>query len=130
MAVEDGAILGLLLDRYQRRGVPTQPEQRHAELTSLLKLYEEMRKKRTEVNVQGAVLTRQFYHFVDGEGQVARDEELARISATNWQGASKWNWADAAYQKSLLGFNVLTDAEKRFDEWNRRESRAAVQSVL
>jgi salicylate hydroxylase len=118
MAVEDGAILGLLLERLQASGLRTRPEDRHAQLTSLLKLYESMRKERTEVNVAGAVLTRQFYHFADGEGQMARDEELLRISASKWDGASKWNWADAAYQKSMLGFNVLADARERFEDWN------------
>ena len=130
MAVEDGAILGLLLDQLQDRGLKTAPQEKHTQLTSLLKLYENMRKKRTEVNVVGAVLTRQFYHFSDGQGQIARDSELAQMSATKWQGASKWNWADAAYQKSLLGFNVLIDAEKKFDEWYRSGLRTALQRVL
>ena len=95
-----------------------------------MKLYEEMRKQRTETNVAGGFLTRQLYHLEDGEGQIARDEELASMPATQWQGASKWNWADAAYQKSLLGFNVLADADARFDEWSHGEPKVVIQSVL
>jgi salicylate hydroxylase len=130
MAVEDGAILGSLLDRLQQKGIPAQPEQKYETLTNVMKLYEEMRKKRTEVNVHGAVLTRQFYHLEDGDGQMKRDHELSLMPATQWQGRSKWNWADASYQKSLLGFNVLADAETRFDEWSHGGEGGIIQSNL
>jgi hypothetical protein len=43
-------------------------------LTSLLTLYEDMRKKRTEVNVAGAVLTQKLYHTEDGEERVPRGQ--------------------------------------------------------
>ncbi|KIW98777.1 uncharacterized protein Z519_00440 [Cladophialophora bantiana CBS 173.52] len=117
MAVEDGAILGLLLSRLQNSGISLVPEERATQLADLLHLYEDLRKKRTEVNVAGAVHTRHFYHLSDGDEQVKRDQDLARLPASDWQGACSFNWGDAAYQKSLLGFDVLADAERNFDDW-------------
>ncbi len=122
MAVEDGAILGLLLARMQGRGLPAAAEERSGRLAALLKLYEDLRKRRTEVNVAGAVRTKEFYHLGDGDTQVERDRLLAEMPATDWAGPCRWNWADGPYQKSLLGFDVLADAEQRFDEWVGRGS--------
>jgi len=130
MAVEDGAILGLLLARLQTRSLSSQPMKRHAQLTSVLQLYQQLRKQRTEVNVSGAVLTRQFYHLPDGEMQEARDRELSSLPLAKWQGPSKWNWGDADYQKSLLGFDVLADAEASFDEWLRNTWGTVISSAL
>lgn len=130
MAVEDGAILGLLLARLQTRSLSPQPLMRHAQLTSVLQLYQQLRKQRTEVNVAGAVLTRQFYHLPDGDMQEARDRELSSLPMAKWQGPSKWNWGDADYQKSLLGFDVLADAEASFDEWSRNTLGSVICSTL
>ncbi len=125
MAVEDGAVLGLLFSRLQNCGLSPIAEERAAQLRDLLHLYESLRKKRTEVNVAGAVDTRHYYHLPDGEEQVKRDKELAGLSALNWQGPCSFNWGDAAYQKSLLGFDVLADANKNFDAWWRRRQPTA-----
>lgn len=130
MAVEDGAILGVLLTRLQETSLSSVPKVRNAQLTSLLQLYERLRKQRTEVNVSGAVLTREFYHLHDGELQQARDRELSDLPRLRWQGPSKWNWGDADYQKSLLGFDVLADAENSFDEWSRTGQATVIRSAL
>lgn len=117
MAVEDGAILGLLLAQFQNAGIPTDQTKKNANLTDLLLLYEDLRKKRTEVNVAGAVDTRHYYHLADGDEQKERDKALAELPIQNWQGSCLFNWGDAQYQRSLLGLDVLADAERRFDEW-------------
>jgi salicylate hydroxylase len=126
MAVEDGAVIGLLLGKLQATGKlsPGSSEARAAQLTSLLRLYEKLRKERTETNVKGAVLTKNFYHMPDGPEQEARDAELANLNRSNWQSPSHYNWADAPYQKSLLGFDVLSEASERFDEWFREETQS------
>ena len=116
MAVEDGAVLGLLLGEFQTAGVPSGQVEKNAQLASLFRMYEDLRKSRTEVNVAGAVHTRHFYHLADGPEQRSRDEELAGLPQTKWQGRCAFNWGDAQYQKSLLGFDALADAERRFDE--------------
>jgi salicylate hydroxylase len=115
MAVEDGAVLGLLLDKFQREGLPCNPDERHANLGDLFHLYEGLRKVRTETNVAGAVHTRHYYHLADGNEQMKRDKELAELADTKWQGRRSFNWGDATYEKSLLGFDVLAEAERSFD---------------
>ncbi|KAI8961162.1 putative salicylate hydroxylase [Daldinia sp. FL1419] len=117
MAVEDGAVLGLLLEKLQSAGIPSDPAEKNARLASLFRLYEDLRKKRTEVNVAGAVHTRHYYHLADGPEQEARDRELAELPNGKWKGRCSFNWGDAEYQASLLGFDVLADTERRFDEW-------------
>ena len=117
MAVEDGAILGLLLMKLQGTGLPTSQHAKNARLAALFRLYENLRKKRTEINVAGAVHTRHYYHLPDGDEQEQRDNELARLPDTEWQGRCSFNWGDAGYQRSLLGFDVLADTEQRFNDW-------------
>ncbi len=117
--------MGLLLSKLQNSGISPDPEKRYAQLADLLHLYEDLRKKRTEVNVAGAVDTRHYYHLSDGDEQVKRDQELAELPAANWQGPCNFNWGDAAYQKSLLGFDSLADAERNFDIWLRRRRTQA-----
>lgn len=53
MAVEDGAVIGTLLGRLQACLGPVQDSQRPEIVSELLKLYEELRKRRTTTNVQG-----------------------------------------------------------------------------
>ncbi|KAL1856775.1 hypothetical protein Plec18170_003747 [Paecilomyces lecythidis] len=117
MAVEDGAILGLLLTKLQNAGLPLNQNEKNARLASLFRLYENLRKERTKVNVEGAVHTRHYYHLSDGDEQRNRDRELSELPGKRWKGSCSFNWGDAQYQQSLLGFDVLADAEKKFDEW-------------
>ncbi|KAI1803010.1 putative salicylate hydroxylase [Daldinia bambusicola] len=117
MAVEDGAVIGLLLEKFQNAGIPSDQVEKNKKLASLFRLYEDLRKERTEVNVAGAVHTRHYYHLADGPEQEARDEELAALPSTKWKARCSFNWGDAEYQKSLLGVDIIADAERRFDEW-------------
>ena len=117
MAVEDGAILGLLLAKLQNRMMSSTQSEKSGHLTRLFQLYQDLRKKRTEVNVAGAIHTRHYYHLPDGDEQKQRDKELATLAEYKWKGSCQFNWGDAQYQESLLGFDVLTDAEKKFDQW-------------
>ncbi|KAH8819142.1 putative salicylate hydroxylase, partial [Xylogone sp. PMI_703] len=74
MAVEDGAVIGLLLAKLlNRRLLALDLSERNSQMASLLKLYESLRKERTETNVLGAVQSQEFYHLSDGEIQIERD---------------------------------------------------------
>ncbi|CAM1509688.1 Fc.00g000230.m01.CDS01 [Cosmosporella sp. VM-42] len=117
MAVEDGAILGLLLAKLQGSTLPNSEAGKNAQISALFHFYQDLRQKRTDINVAGAVHTRHYYHLADGDEQEQRDKELAGLPNTNWQGACLFNWGDTEYQRSLLGFDVLADTEKRFGEW-------------
>jgi salicylate hydroxylase len=57
MAVEDGLVLGLLLGRLQNSDkIPD--ARRHDYIHAILCLFESLRKKRTTMNVQGAIANR------------------------------------------------------------------------
>ncbi|KAK8051629.1 hypothetical protein PG993_003014 [Apiospora rasikravindrae] len=129
MAVEDGVVLGLLLAESLEKGVPADPAGKRDYLTALLRLYQDLRKRRTETNVAGAVDTRHYYHLADGEEQQRRDADLAALSGTGWQGRCSFNWGDAEYQRSLLGFDVIADSKDKFDEWHstRKEQTTALE---
>jgi salicylate hydroxylase len=120
MAVEDGVILASLLGNMQRLPAPSNCQEQSARLTGLFQLFENLRKQRTKTNVAGAVGTRHYYHLSDGEEQRKRDEELAGLAALHWEGPCSFNWGDARYQKNLLGFDVLADAEKAFQGWAKQ----------
>lgn len=130
MAVEDGAMLGLLLSKLQGLGISTDPRDRNAQLHDVFKLYEGLRKTRTKTNVAGAVATRHFYHLADGEEQERRDAELRALPGRNWQGSCSFNWADAEYQRNLLGVDVLADAAEEFDRSMTRRAKSSVRTAM
>lgn len=117
MAVEDGAIIGLLLEKLQNASTASTQKEKSVQFANLFQFYQDLRKKRTEVNVAGAVQTRHYYHLADGEEQKQRDKELAGLAEGKWKKSCSFNWADAQYQESLLGFDVFAEADQKFDEW-------------
>jgi hypothetical protein len=50
----------------------------------------------------------------DGPEQQARDKELAEA---DWVRPSKWGWADPEYQREMLGFDSVGDANRAFEAW-------------
>ncbi|KIW98290.1 uncharacterized protein Z519_01874 [Cladophialophora bantiana CBS 173.52] len=113
MAAEDGLVLGLLLGRLQASDrIPGQ--EKRACINSVLRLFESLRKKRTTVNVKGAVANRYMYHMHDGPEQEARDRELSEV---DWQKPSRWGWADMNYQRKMLGFDSVADTNRAFEVW-------------
>jgi salicylate hydroxylase len=123
MAVEDAAVLGTLLAKTQQAETKATTEQeRKKAVASALQCYQRLRKDRAELNVAGAVHTRHFYHLSDGEEQENRDRELAAEASHEWKAPCIFNWADAEYQRDLLGFDVLRDAEVASEKWSERAS--------
>lgn len=117
MAVEDGAILGMLLERFQRCIHLLKPVDKYRLINGLFMMYEDLRKERTKVNVEGAVHTRHYYHLPDGPEQQARDVALSKLPLSNWEASCMFNWGDFQYQNDLLGFDVLVDAQAKYNEW-------------
>ncbi|KAK5053696.1 hypothetical protein LTR84_001657 [Exophiala bonariae] len=117
MAVEDGAIIGQLLGRLNQnlRDGNINRHNLQGRITSVLQLYEHCQKKRTTINVQGALNNRHFYHMSDGEEQRLRDHLLAHHTWTDEK--SVYKWCDMSYSEELLDANVLENAEKTFDDW-------------
>ncbi|KIX01938.1 uncharacterized protein Z518_07877 [Rhinocladiella mackenziei CBS 650.93] len=116
MAVEDGAVLGLLLGKTVRKlsDDPVSSEMKDP-VISALELYEKLRKSRTTTNVLGAIANRTFFHMHDGAEQEERDLILKDF---DWlDGRARWQWIDSQYQEDLLRFDALRDAQEAFDNW-------------
>lgn len=115
MAVEDGAVLGMLLGMAHERlegGLSA------TQIHQILLRYEALRKHRTTINVQGAVHHRWFYHLPDGEDQKMRDCALKEVSWNN-SNTSTYMWVSSDYQNQLLAHNVLQEAKEEFESWWR-----------
>lgn len=117
MAVEDGAVLGVLLGSLQAASEKSGYAANPSLIANVLKLYESIRKRRSQDNVDGALHNGYYYHLPDGEEQEKRDRELEILASQGWKGKCSFNWGDAEYQQKLLGFDVLKDAEDRFTQW-------------
>ena len=88
MAVEDGACVARLLGLAAKSG---------ASVPEVLQLYEQLRKDRTTLNVEGATSNREVYH---ASGAAA--EERNRI-------LKDFDWDDPNATSPFKGFNELVD---------------------
>lgn len=113
MAIEDGAVLGYLLGSLVE-DCNTSPETAHGQVSSLLQVYEKLRKLRTATNVKGAEANRYMFHLHDGDKQQERDAEL---KSHDWIRPSRWRWADPTAQYELLGHDVIAESEREYNAW-------------
>ncbi|ORY67816.1 uncharacterized protein BCR38DRAFT_511183 [Pseudomassariella vexata] len=127
MAAEDGAQLGKLLGLLQSAArsmdmavKPLIPE--------ALKLFEALRKSRTNTIVLGAISNREWFHVADGPKQRLRDEGMA-AAMKGEEPRNKWSYHDARYQAELLGFDAVDEIEKAFGEWWEGKSTGRNGSV-
>ncbi|GIK00073.1 hypothetical protein Aspvir_004088 [Aspergillus viridinutans] len=107
MAVEDGAMLGMLLYHI------ASSQDYKSKIPQALKLYEDIRKSRTARNVQGAIRNRGAFHLADGILQRLRDLVL------RWSGLTRdtdWIGLVSSRQRAVLGFDVLQEVEQRMPE--------------
>lgn len=97
MAVEDGAMLGALLENIKTK----------AQLGDLLDLYESLRKPRTERIVLASSHQRYLNHMLDGKEQQERDrlllEDKPKPGFPN-------KWKDAEFRDWMFGYNVFEEA--------------------
>ena len=120
MAVEDGLALGVLLGRLNQCPELMQRCTRLQAIQDVLVLYEALRKSRTTVSVRGAISMQDFFHLEDGPDQVYRDSILEGYACSQtWPPDCRWNWGDGSYQRELLGFDVVEDANAAFDRWRK-----------
>jgi salicylate hydroxylase len=107
MAVEDGAMLGMLLHHV------ASSQDYKSKIPQALQLYEDIRKGRTARNVQGAIRNRGGFHLADGILQRLRDFVLS------WSGLTRdtdWIGLMSLRQRAVLGFDVLQEVEQRMPE--------------
>lgn len=122
MAVEDGATLGMLFAAHCEREDPVGQRQRNREIGKILRQYERLRKNRAEIIVAGAVHTREYYHFPDGDRQKTRDRELVQLSEKDWNCPCSFKWGDAAYQRDLLSFDIAVHAKQQSAQDNEQRT--------
>lgn len=113
MAIEDGAVLGNLIGSMVRDEKEL-PGSARENVSSLLQVYEKLRKLRTTTNVKGAEANQYMFHLEDGDEQRRRDDEL---KAHDWTRPSRWRWADLSAQDELLGHDVIEESERAYNEW-------------
>jgi salicylate hydroxylase len=102
-AIEDGAVLGVVLDPSRiADGNPKTIEK-------ALKLYEKLRKPRAEALVELAAESGRAMHLGAGKAKEERDKIFAALKAGTGKVPDKW--ADADVQSQVYGVNVVADAE-------------------
>lgn len=106
MAVEDGACLGKLLGLAAQHAAP---------IPTVLQLYERLRKDRTTLNVKGAYGNQSMYH-ASGEAAEERNRSLKDFDWDDPTATSPYYLNDMPYQKALLAFDCIADAEDAFDQ--------------
>ena len=60
---------------------------------------------------------RHLLEMEDGPEQIRRNEELGKADLDGTDDECRWIWANLRYQKNLLGFDVVEDARRRFEDW-------------
>ncbi|CCX06863.1 hypothetical protein FPQ18DRAFT_272893 [Pyronema domesticum] len=99
MAVEDGDLLGELLEKIQTK----------EQVPDVLKIYEYLRKPRTEYVVKSSTSQRDVFHLLDGEEQRNRDRiMLADVVMPGFPN----KWRDHGFRNWLFGYDTAKEAEK------------------
>ncbi|KAJ9131778.1 FAD binding domain-containing protein [Pleurostoma richardsiae] len=101
-AVEDGAVLGLLLGHLSSKD----------QLPKALKLYEKLRKARGDAIVKEAFKQRDDFHLPDGPDQEARDKIFLSQLGKELQGPFPSRWTCPVVQPWLYGYDAYDEVEK------------------
>ncbi|KAK1997136.1 FAD binding domain-containing protein [Colletotrichum falcatum] len=101
-AVEDGAVLGLLLGHLTSK----------SQLPKALKLYERLRKSRGESIARETFKQRHDFHLFDGPEQEARDEVFLSQLGKEPRGAFPSRWTCPEVQPWLYGYDAYAEVEK------------------
>jgi salicylate hydroxylase len=123
MAVEDGAVLGILLGGLSKSG------QRES-IPEILHLYEDIRKKRTTTIVRGAVDNAHMFQMSDPQEMEQRNADLATVDLHDPNSSIKWIWANLGYQRDLLGFDTITVAQQKFAEWASQHHSKQIRAKI
>ncbi|RKL07413.1 hypothetical protein BFJ68_g9916 [Fusarium oxysporum] len=100
-AIEDGAALGIILSKVDRR----------EQLPQALKTYENLRIPRSSALQKWSMKQRHINHLPDGPEQEARDR-LAESQLYDQQPDYPFYWIDPAAQDFVYGYDVVAELEK------------------
>ncbi|KAJ5162130.1 Monooxygenase FAD-binding [Penicillium capsulatum] len=106
-AIEDGAVLGVVLSRL--------PDITPESINKALRVYEKVRKGRAEALVDMAAASGRALHLGDGAAKEERDRQFAALR--QGKGPVPDKWADADVQREIYGFDCTKIAEESFDEY-------------
>ncbi|OHE99926.1 FAD binding domain-containing protein [Colletotrichum orchidophilum] len=101
-AVEDGAVLGLLLGHIKSK----------SQLPTALKSYEKLRKARGESIVRETFKQRHDFHMNDGPEQEARDQIFLSQLGKELKGAFPSRWTCPEVQPWLYGYDAYKEVEE------------------
>ncbi|KAF2840847.1 FAD dependent oxidoreductase [Patellaria atrata CBS 101060] len=104
MAIEDGAVLGALMEKVERK----------AQLRDILVIYEGLRKPRTTAIVNEAAAYGETYHLEDGERQRERDRQF--VEEEPFRGFPN-RWRDPVLQRFLFGYDAHAEVEKAWETY-------------
>ncbi|KAK1963192.1 FAD binding domain-containing protein, partial [Colletotrichum sublineola] len=113
-AVEDGAVLGLLLGHLTSK----------SQLPKALKLYERLRKARGESIARETFKQRHDFHLIDGPEQETRDQIFLSQLGKEPKGAFPSRWTCPEVQPWLYGYDAYKEVEKamKTDPFNKPSS--------
>ncbi|KAK7928297.1 FAD-dependent monooxygenase OpS4 [Apiospora marii] len=100
-AIEDGAVLGLLLEHIQSRD----------QVPQALAMYEKLRKARGESIVRETFKQRDTFHMPDGPEQEARDEIFLSQLGKESKGPFPSRWTCPHVQPWLYGYDAYEEVE-------------------
>ncbi|KAF2478268.1 putative salicylate hydroxylase [Lindgomyces ingoldianus] len=112
MAVEDGAVLGILLGLYQDSITGSPSPSPNVGIPDVLKMYEGLQKKRTTTQVKGSISNQHMYHMPDGPEQRERDRILKSASWVRKEANENFVFIDVKYQGILMGFDAIKEARE------------------
>ena len=119
-AVEDGAVLGALFERLERR----------SQIADVLIIYEGLRKGRTTSIVRGSTALRDIFHLEDGEQQQERDRQLTEEEPfENYPN----RWADPVFQNRVFRYDADREVEiawRRYKDDMFSRSTSNLRSAL
>ncbi|RGP75345.1 FAD binding domain-containing [Fusarium longipes] len=99
-AIEDGAVLGLLLGAVES----------HYHIPQALKLYEQLRKSRGEAIVRETFKQRESFHMLDGPEQEKRDEIfLSQLGKADLKAPFPSRWTCPEVQPWLYGYDAYQE---------------------
>lgn len=105
-AVEDGAVLGALFERIEKR----------SQIPDILTIFERLRKDRTTQVVKGSTALRDIFHMVDGDRQRERDRQLLEHEPS--EGYPN-RWADPIFQKWLFGYDAFGEVDAAWTNYTK-----------
>ncbi|KAF7187982.1 FAD-dependent monooxygenase OpS4 [Pseudocercospora fuligena] len=120
MAVEDGAVLGRLIELFAQSG------QDRTWLPEVMQLYQDVRKQRTVTVVGTANENRTLYHMEDGAQQEERDRAFAELDWTDENAEFPWKFGNLKHCKRLFGFDALRSAD---EAWAHRKFSHTVNGI-